>query len=84
MHEGSRGFVTMTPLGDLRWHWGAAYVISGIIGTWRAERRDDGRTVTADDPEKLRRAIIADYTARPVPRQRESGVLLCLSWDDAV
>ena len=62
-------YVIMTPLGDLRWHWGGAYIISGIIGAWRAERRDDGRTLTADDPEKLRRAIIADYTAKPVPRE---------------
>jgi hypothetical protein len=59
---------TTGPLDDLRWHWGGAYLISGIIGCWRAERRDDRRTLTADDPEKLRRAIIADYTARPVPR----------------
>jgi hypothetical protein len=61
--------VAMTPLGDLRWHWGGAYVISGLMGLWRAERRDDGRALTADDPEKLRRAIITDYTRKPVPRQ---------------
>ena len=60
--------VSMTPLADLRWHWDGAYLISGVIGYWRAERRDDGRTLTADDPEMLRRAIIADYTAKPVPR----------------
>ena len=58
----------LTPLGDLRWHWGSAYVITGIIGAWRAERRDDGRVLTADDPEKLRRAIIANYSRKPVPR----------------
>ena len=58
----------MTPLGDLRWHWGGAYVISGSLGCWRAQRRDDGRVLAADDPEKLRRAIIADYTRKPVPR----------------
>lgn len=61
-------YVILTLLGDLRWHWGGAYVITGIIGAWRAERRDDGRVLTADDPEKLRRAIIADYMAKPVPR----------------
>jgi hypothetical protein len=55
-------------LRDLQFHWDDAYVISGIIGALRAERRDDGRVLTADDPEKLRRAIIADYTAKPVPR----------------
>jgi hypothetical protein len=57
-----------TRLSDLRWHWGEAYLISGIIGCWRAERRDDGRTVEADDAEKLRQAIVADYMAKPVPR----------------
>jgi hypothetical protein len=61
-------FDVMTPLGDLCWHWGTAYVLSGIIGHWRAERRDDGRVLTADDPEKLRQAIIRDYTRKPVPR----------------
>jgi hypothetical protein len=61
-------YVVMTPLGDLRWHWGGAYEISGIIGAWRAERRDDGRVLTADDPEKLRQAMIADYTRQPVQR----------------
>lgn len=61
-------YMILTPLGDLCWHWGGAYVITGIIGAWRAERRDDGRVLTANDPEKLRRAIIADYTAKPVPR----------------
>jgi len=60
-------YVRMGPLADLRWHWGEAYLIRGRIGYWRAERRDDGRTLTADDPEKLRQAIIADYTAKPVP-----------------
>jgi hypothetical protein len=55
-------------LPDLRHHWGEAYLISGTIGHWRAERKDDGRTLTADDLEKLRQAIIADYTAKPVPR----------------
>jgi hypothetical protein len=58
----------LTPLGDLRWHWGGAYVITAILGCWRAARRDDGRVLAADDPEKLGRAIIADYTAKPVPR----------------
>ncbi len=39
-------------------------MISGILGAWRAERKDDGRALTAGDPEKLRRAIIADSTAK--------------------
>ena len=55
-------------LPGLRHHWGEAYLISGTIGHWQAERRDDGRTLTADDLEKLRQAIVADYTAKPVPR----------------
>ena len=55
-------------LRDLQFHWGDAYVIIGILGAWRAERRDNGRVLTADDPEKLRLAIIADYMAQPVPR----------------
>ncbi len=58
----------LTPLGDLRWHWGGAYVITGTLGCWRARRRDDGRVLTADDPEKLHAAIVEDYTAKPVPR----------------
>jgi len=58
----------MTPLADLRWHWGSAYIISGIIGHWHAVRRDDSRTLTADDPKTLHALIIKDYTARPVPR----------------
>jgi hypothetical protein len=58
----------MTPLGNLQWHWGGAYVITGILGCWRAQRRDDGRVLTADDPEKLHDRIVEDYTGRPVPR----------------
>ena len=61
-------YVSVGPLTELRWHWGEAYLTSGRIGSWRAERRDDNRPLTADDPEKLRQAIIADYTAKPVPR----------------
>lgn len=62
------GHETMTPLWGLRWHWGGAYLISGILGCWRAQRRDDGRTLTADDPQKLHAVIIADYARKPVPR----------------
>jgi hypothetical protein len=58
----------MMSMSDLRWHWGEAYVITGTAGHCRAERRDDGRVLTAGDPETLRLAIIADYTAKPVPR----------------
>jgi hypothetical protein len=51
-----------TPLGDLRWHWGDAYIINGTVRTWLAERRDNRRVLRADDPAKLRQVIIADYT----------------------
>jgi hypothetical protein len=53
---------------ELRWHWGDAYRITGTSGHWKAERRDDGRAVTADDLEKLRQVINADYATKPVPR----------------
>jgi hypothetical protein len=58
----------LTALGELRWHWGGAYVIDGTLGRWRAERRDDGRTLAAADPAQLRLAIIEDYRRKPVPR----------------
>jgi hypothetical protein len=61
-------FGALTPLGELRWHWGSAYVIDGTLGRWFAERRDDGHTLTAGDPAKLRLAIIDDYFRKPVPR----------------
>jgi hypothetical protein len=57
-----------SPLADLRHHWGEAYLISGILGHWRAQRRDDRRTLTAGDPETLREAIRADYAWKPVRR----------------
>ncbi len=59
-----------TPLDELRWHWGEAYLID-YLGDWRwiAQRRDNRETLTAESPEELRNLIIADYTARPVPRQ---------------
>jgi hypothetical protein len=57
-----------TPLEDLRWHWGEAYRIDHYGLVWIAPRRDDRSTLRADSPEELRQAMIADYTARPVPR----------------
>jgi hypothetical protein len=59
-----------TPQGCLRWHWGGAYMISHAGGVWAAQRRDDRQTIVRDSPEALHEAIIADYTARPVPRGR--------------
>jgi len=58
----------ISPLADLRHHWGEAYLIHGIIGHWRAQRRDDRRTLTAEDPETLREVIRTDYARKPVPR----------------
>ena len=57
-----------TPLESLRWHWGEAYEIWHQGLTWVAQRRDTRDTLRADSPEALRDLIIADYTARPVPR----------------
>jgi hypothetical protein len=49
-------------------HWGSAYLIFHTDGRWLAQRRDNRATVRADDPDKLHRAILADYNAHPVPR----------------
>ena len=57
---------TRDALADLQWHWGEAYLITGMGGHWLAQRRDDGQTLTASGPEELRELIIEDYTARPV------------------
>lgn len=57
-----------TPLAVLKWHWGSAYDIWHFGTRWIAQRRDDRSTLRADSPEELRNLIIADYTARPVPR----------------
>jgi hypothetical protein len=62
-------YVILTPLGDLRWHWGGAYRITAYPRCWRAQRRDDGRDLFADDSEQLRALIRTDYTRQPVPRE---------------
>jgi hypothetical protein len=57
------------PLNDLRFHWGSAYIINRLgLDWWTAERRDTHETLCADSPLGLRDKIIADYTARKVPR----------------
>ena len=58
----------ITPLGDLRWHWGEAYQIDNRGLAWVARRRDDNTPLHADSSEELRAMIIADYTARRVER----------------
>ena len=56
-------------MNDLRWHWGTAYVISHPCpDVWVAQRRDNRETLRAGTPAELRDRIVADYTARPVPR----------------
>lgn len=56
-------------LDGLRWHWGSAYLIAHPgPDTWVAWRRDDQARLHAEDPVQLRDKIVADYAARPVPR----------------
>jgi hypothetical protein len=58
-------------LAHLRYHWGGddgAYVFSRRGRQWVAVRRDNGREVTAESGRELRDAVMADYTAEPVPR----------------
>jgi hypothetical protein len=57
------------PLDALRWHWGEAYQVHNPEpGVWIAVRRDNHATLRSDTPLGLRERIIADYCARPVPR----------------
>ncbi len=57
------------PLSALRWHWGDAYQIANPEpDLWIAVRRDTRETLRSDTPLSLRDAIIADYSAKPVPR----------------
>ena len=55
-------------LESLAWHWGTAYRFRFRLGTWRAQRRDDGRTLRARDPSELLAKIRTDYARKPVPR----------------
>lgn len=62
------------PLVELRWHWGSAYVISHPApDMWVAQRRDTRKTLRAGTPAALRELILADYFARPVPRDSCGG-----------
>ena len=56
----------MTALDALQWNWGEAYAITAAAGHWLAQRRDNGRTLTASSPDRLREMIIEDYAAEPV------------------
>ena len=65
--------MTMSPLEDLQWHWGGAYLITGAGGHWIAQRRDNGRTLNARTPDGLREQMIDDYGAEPVSRDIAPG-----------
>ena len=65
--------MTVEALEDLQWHWGSAYLITGAAGHWVAQRRDDGRTLTASRPGELRQMIIEDYEDQPVSRDAVPG-----------
>lgn len=55
--------------GNLRFHWGSAYIITRPgPDIWLAQRRDDYRTLRAADPDTLLSLIRDDYARRPVPR----------------
>ena len=56
-------------LGRLQWSWGSAYGIVGAWGTWVARRRDNGRLLNADSPDRLRELLVRDYQDQPVPRE---------------
>jgi hypothetical protein len=57
-----------TPLGELRFHWGAAYQIDYRHGMFTAVRRDDGSAISRDDAADLLEEIRRDYQCRPVRR----------------
>jgi hypothetical protein len=63
-----------TALDSLRWHWGDAYEI-GHDAKWWFRRRDGyGGAETASSPDARHTAIIENYTARPVDRDRAADV----------
>jgi hypothetical protein len=62
------GYRPVTPLSELRWHWGEAYLIKRMGRRWIAQRRDSHATMSADDHEQLFGLIRVDYAAHPVPR----------------
>ena len=66
-------------LRDLDYHWGEAYDIAVTRIGWLAQRLDDGRGLRAGSPGELRALIIADYTARPVPRDVRDRALAMIA-----
>ncbi len=79
------GNTEQVELGELRWHWGDAYLIEYFGGEkWVAQRRDSHATLGADSPAKLLARIREDYAAHPVsrtsaPRQRQRD---CRFWPE--
>ena len=66
--------IAADPLGELRWHWGSAYVFARPRpDIWVAQRRDDRSTFWADSPDALHNLVVADYTARPSPARDRPG-----------
>ena len=56
-------------LAELQHHWGTAYAISHPEpDLWLAQRRDTRETLRTESADQLYRVILADYSARPVPR----------------
>jgi len=60
-----------TPLDDLPYHWGDAYLIHYFPGPdkWVAQRRDSHATMSTDSADGLLGLIRADYAAHPVSRR---------------
>ena len=71
--EGNAAGVAMeadAALHALQWNWGDAYDIGRDGDEWWFRRRDGlGGRATASGPDALRRAIVDDYTFRPVRRE---------------
>ena len=55
------------PLDELIWHWGMAYRIWAVDGTWYARRNDHSEIMQAADPERLSFMIRDDYFHRAGP-----------------
>jgi hypothetical protein len=62
------------PLDELRHHWGEAYLIEHPSpDVWVAQRRDNRKTLRADNPVDLHEEIVADFTANPISRRVAPG-----------
>jgi hypothetical protein len=64
---GSAGGMRLV-LESLRWNWGDAYDIGFAGGLLYAARKDGLGKLEEVNADRLRDAIFADYTAKPVPR----------------